>query len=161
MNNVQFEVDAEQVMKMFSEFDQKQRKQVFRTAMNKALGIVKKQTLANLRSVIEPDKIDYKDEWGNSFKNGITTKVYRNNKSGVIHIMKNFKMRFFELGTKVRYAETWRGKKLKKERKTGQIKAHHFFSNAKKQTETQVFDSIEKLLTDSIRRINNKYKGKK
>lgn len=161
MNNAQFEVDIEQVMKMFSEFDKKQRKQVFRSAVSKGLNIVKKQTLSNLRSVIEPDKIDFKDEWGNSFKNGIVTKVYRNGKSGVIHIMKNFKMRFFELGTKVRYAETWRGKKLKKERKTGQIKAHHFFTKAKQQTEKQVFDSIEQLLTDSIKRINNKYKGKK
>lgn len=159
--SVEFNVDIEQVMKMFSEFDKKERKQVFRSAVNKSLGIVKKQTLANLRNVIEPDKIDWKDDYGNSFKNGITTKVYKDNKSGVIHIMKNFKMRFFELGTKVRYAETWRGKKLKKERKTGQIKAHHFFSNAKKQTEIQVFDSIEQLLTDSIKRINNKYKGKK
>lgn len=79
---------------------------------------------------------------------------------GTIHIMKNFKMKFFELGTKVRYARTWNGKPLKKERKTGQIKAHYFFKKAKQQTEKQVFSQIEKNLTDSIRRINNKYKGK-
>lgn len=158
--SVEFNVDIEQVMKMFSEFDKKERKQVFRSAVNKSLGIVKKQTLANLRNVIEPDKIDWKDDYGNSFKNGITTKVYKDNKSGVIHILKNFKMKFFEMGTKVRYATTWRGQQLKKERKTGQIKAYHYFSDAKKQTESQVFTAIEKLLTDSIKKINNKkYKG--
>lgn len=161
MSKVQFEVDIEQVLKMFSEFSQKQRKKVFRSAVSKGLNIVKKQTLSNLRNVIEPDKIDFKDKWGNSFKNGIVTKVYRSSKRGVIHILKNFKMRFFEVGTDIRYAKTWRGKKLKKERKTGQIKAYHYFTNAKKQTEQMVFDSIEQLLTDSIKRINNKYKGKK
>lgn len=161
MSKVEFEVDTQQVLKMFSEFNSKQRKQVYRSAVNKGLQIVKKQTLSNLRNVIEPDKIDFKDEWGNSFKNGITTRVYRNAKSGIIHIMKNFKMRFFELGTDERHAHTWRGRELKKSRYTGKIKAYHFFSDAKKQTEQKVFDSIEQLLTDSIKRINNKYKGKK
>ena len=61
MSNAQFEVDIEQVMKMFSEFDKKQRKQVFRSAVSKGLNIVKKQTLSNLQGVIEPDKIDFKE----------------------------------------------------------------------------------------------------
>lgn len=161
MNNVQFEVDIDQVMKMFSEFDAKQRKKVYRSAVSKGLNIVKKQTISNLQSVINPQKINEKDKWGNSFKSGIVTKVYRSAKSGVIHIMKNFKMKFFELGTDVRYAKTWNGRKLKKTRYTGSIKAHGFFTKAKQQTESTVFSSIEKLLVDAINKINNKYKGKK
>lgn len=75
-----FEVDIEQVMKMFNEFNKKERKQVFRSTVKKGLNTVKKQVLVNLRSVIEPDKIDYKDAWGNSFKNGVVTKVFRHGK---------------------------------------------------------------------------------
>lgn len=161
MNNVQFEVDTEQVLKMFSEFDAKQRKKVYRSAVSKGLNIVKKQTLSNLKGVINPQKINTKDKWGNSFKNGIVVKVYRSAKSGVIHIMKNFKMKFFELGTDARFTKTWRGKKLKKERYTGSINAEGFFKKAKQQTESIVFSSIEQILSDSIRKINNKYNGKK
>lgn len=152
---------------MLGEFDQKERKQVFRTATKNALNIVKKQALLNLRSVIKPTKINQKDKWGNSFRNGITIKVKKNNKEGVIHIMKNFKMKFFQLGTKARYTKTWKGKPLKKKRYTGGIGLSrkdggatklHFFTDAIKAKKSEVFASIDKLLTQSIVRINNKHK---
>ena len=156
--NDKFEVDASKVLAMLNEFSKNERKQVFRSATRNALNIVKKQALQNLRSVIAPNEINKKDKWGNSFRNGITIKVKRNNKEGVIHIMKNFKMKFFEMGTKQRYTKTWRGKPLRKKRFTGTIKASHFFTNSIKTKESEVFASIDKLLTQSIVRINNKHK---
>lgn len=154
-------IDIEQVMRMFSEFDAKKRKRVYRQATSKALNIVKKQTITNLKKVTS--KIDKKDKWGNTLRKGITTKVYRDNKSGVIHILKNFKLKFFELGTKERYniaKGSRRTGKLKKKRYTGRIQSYKFFTNAINSKRTEVFSSIDKLLSDSIKKINDKYKGK-
>lgn len=158
MNNI--EIDASQVEAMFSEFDSKKRKNVYRTATRNALNIIKKETLSNLKGIIRPRMIGKKDKWGNSFRNGIVTKVYKDAKSGVIHIMKNFKMKFFEMGTKEREATTYNGKALYKNRRTGSIKASHFFKRAKENKEGEVFNSIDRLISESIKKINDKYKGK-
>ena len=156
----EIEIDASQVEKMFSELDFKKRKTVYRRATKNALDIVKKQALQNLKGVIKPSMIGKKDKWGNSFRTGIVTKVYNDSTSGVIHIMQNFKMKFFEMGTKARYATTHKGYSLRKSRYTGKIKASNFFSNARKQKESEVFNSIDRLITESIIKINNKYKGR-
>ena len=132
MNNSDFTINADEVLKMFSEFDARKRKSVYRSAINRGLGIVKKQASANLKSVIDSSKFNQIDKYGNSFKKGIKTKVYKDAKGGVIHIMSNFKVKFFELGTKSRRTKTWRGKALKKSRRTGSIKATHFFRGQQK-----------------------------
>lgn len=149
----EIEIDASQVLQMFSEFDLKQRKAVYRRATKNALNIVKKQALQNLRGVINPKMIGKKDKWGNSFRTSITTKVYKNGKSGVIHILKNFKLKFFELGTDERYR--------KNGGYTGKINKSEFFSRAKRSKEQEVFNSIDRLISESIKKINDKYKGKK
>ena len=162
MNNK--EVDTSQVLAMFAELDEKNQAKVYKNAVRQSLNIVKKQTLINLAGVINPEKIGKKDKWGNSFRSGVTIKVYKSGKSGVIHIMKNFKMKFFELGTEKRYRKCKGLLKRLKYRKskekygyTGQIKGKHFFRNAQQQTETKVFSSIDSIVTKNIQRINKKY----
>lgn len=61
-------IDIEQVMKMFSEFDTKKRKRVYRQATTKALNIVKKQTITNLKKVT--NKIDKKRQVGQCLAQG-------------------------------------------------------------------------------------------
>ena len=166
MNNK--EVDTSEVLAMFAELDEKHQLKVYQSAVRQSLNIVKRQTISNLAGVINPDKIGKKDKWGNSFRSGITVKVYKSGKSGVIHILKNFKMKFFELGTEKRYRKCKGILKRLKYRKskdkygyTGYIKGKHFFSNAQSQTEQQVFASIDNIVSKNIKRINNKYnKGK-
>lgn len=160
MNNAEFIVDDKQVLDMFKEFDSKERKAVFRNAIRNALNIIKKQTLANLKTVINPTMMRKKDKWGNSFANGVTVKVYKGNKQGVIHIMKNFKLKWFETGTEERKVKTFRGKTLKKQRRTGKIDASHFFKRARDAKESEALQSIDRLLSESVRKINDKHKGK-
>jgi hypothetical protein len=153
MSKNDLEIDASEVLAMYSELDIKKRKAVYRRATKNALNIVKKQALQNLRGVINPAMMGKKDKWGNSFRTGITTKVYRSGKSGVIHIMKNFKLKFFELGTEDRYRKSGAY--------TGKISKSEFFSRAKRSKEQEVFNSIDRLISESIKRINDKHKGKK
>lgn len=154
-------IDIKAVMRMFSEFDAKKRKKTYRQATQRALNIIKKQAVSNLRKVTS--KIDKKDQWNMTLRKGIATKVYKSADSGVIHILKNFKLKFFEMGTNVRYniaKGSRKTGKLKKKRYTGRISPSHFFTNAINEKRTEVFSSIEMLLSESIRKINDKHKGK-
>ena len=148
----QFEIDTSEVEKMFSEFDGRKRKAVYRRATKDALNIVKKETLQNLKGEINPKMFSKKDKWGNSFRTGVVVKVGKSGKTGVIHIMKNFKLRFYELGTQYRYH--------KNGRYIGRIRKTRFFTRAKQSKEREVFNSINRLISDSIKRINEKYNNR-
>lgn len=154
--NVGITIDGRQVLKMFNEFNGKDMKKAMHTAIAKSLNIAKKQALIELANHVEQDKITFPDQWGNTLKKGIRTKVFRSKKAGIIHIKGNFKLKFFEGGTKVRYNKTWRGKELKKNRKTGHIKQTNFFSKALQATEKQIFDNIHLELANAIKKIKDR-----
>lgn len=156
MNNEECTIDIRNVIKMFAEFDERLRKKTFKTALTKSANILKKQALSNLSSIVKD--VNKVDKWGNSFKKGITVKVSKKGMAAKVHIMKNFKLKFFELGTDERETTTFRRKKLKKVRYTGKIKAYKFFTLAQQQAERQCFDSLQQHLIDVITRINKKGK---
>ena len=66
-----------------------------------------------------------------------------------------FRLRFFECGTKVRYAKTYKGKALEKPHKTGAIRAYHFFSKAIESSDTEVQNAISKTLVKYTDKWNN------
>lgn len=144
------------IEKMFNSFDKKLRRKTFRTVLRNSSNILRKQTISNLKKVVK--NIDKKDKWGNTLRKGIKTKYAKDLSSATVHILANFKLKFFEMGTNIRYNKTVGRIKLKKRRYTGSIKASHFFTNAKKQTERQIFNAIDKQLEQTIIQINNKYK---
>lgn len=156
MNEQECTINIEQVIKMFAEFDEKLRKKTFKTALTKSANILKKQAITNLSAIVKD--VNKVDKWGNSFKKGITVKVSKKGMAAKVHIMKNFKLKFFELGTTERQTTTFRRKKLKKERNTGSIKAYKFFTLAQTQVEKQCFDSLQQHLIDVITKINKKKK---
>lgn len=154
-------VNIEEVMRMFREFDRRKINRTYKQATQKALGIIRQEVVANLRKVTK--KINRKDKWGMTLRKGIVTNVYRDNKSGVIHIMKNFKLKFFELGTKDRFNIAKGSRKtgrLKKKRYTGKITASHFFLNAVNAKKTEAYRNMEQLIIESIQKINKKYSKK-
>lgn len=158
MNNYDFDIDTKNVTDMFNEFDKRMRKKTLVSVLRKSAQILRKQTISNLKSVVK--RIDTKDKWNNTLRKGIKISVAKNSESVKVHLMGNFKLKWFEMGTQPRYAKIFRRKPLKKPRFTGTIKQYNFFKRAKEQTETQVFDSIEENLTTIIKQINEKYKNK-
>lgn len=159
-DNAEFQLDVEPVMKMFGEFDWKERRTFFRRLFTKSLGIMKKQAIHNLSNAVEQDKITFKDQYGNTLAKGIRITTYRKVKGARIDILGNFKLKFFELGTKDRYQEYNRRKPkkqpLKKDRYTGSIKPSHFFTSARSQTQGQILSDLEKNMIKIIQQINKK-----
>ena len=155
-NNVT--TDASKILAMFNEFSSKERKQSLRNALRKAALILRKKTVENLKNEVKD--VNSKNGWnGKSLQSGVRIVINKkNNTEAKVHILGDFRLKFFELGTKIRYAIKRKGKQLSKQANRGQIVASHFFVSAKKQSEQQVFDTIEKVLSDSIIKINNKHK---
>nr|DAJ23582.1 MAG TPA: hypothetical protein [Caudoviricetes sp.] len=153
----EFTVDAKQVIAMFNEFNAKLKKKTFTTALRKAANILRKQTITNLRQVVKRTRS--KNRWnGKTLESGVRIKIAKSAQAAKVHIMSDFRLKFFEMGTADRQVTKAKGKRLKKTRYTGKIDAKRFFQKAKQTTETQVFNSIEQHLIDVIKKINEKYK---
>ena len=152
-------IKKDDILKLFNEFDEKLRKRTFRTALRKSASILRNQAIKNLKAKVS--NIDRRDRWGNTLRRGIVIKIFKNLMGATVHILGNFKLKFFELGTKERFAKKLGRKRLKKPRYTGRIDATHFFENAKDQTQIQVFGSLDDVISQSVKKINDKYKSKK
>ena len=169
MNNI--EVDNHAVLAMFAELDEKRRKQVYRSTLTASAAILVKQTKSNLRSVVSRTRT--KNRWnGKTLESGVKKKISRDAKEAKVHIMGDFRLKFFEKGTKDRHTK---GRKIKgsyyvggrkyksrtgKGGNRGRIAANYFFRAAKQATERQIFDEMDNTISRFIQKINEKYKGK-
>lgn len=157
-NQAKFDIDAKEVIRMLGNLDSKLRKKAYRDGIRKSLVIVRKAAISRLRSVVGKGASRRKDNYGKTLESGIRYKVYKDASGGNVNILGNYKLKFFEIGTKDRYNRRKKttGKWLKKHRYVGHIKATHFFQQATDSKEKEVFNTLEKNIADAIRKINNK-----
>ncbi len=149
MNNV----DARQVLQMFAALDSKRQKKAHRTALRKATGILVRETRKNFRKVVKNPNA--RNRWnGKTFSSGIKSKVNKEATEGKVHIMGDFRLKFFEMGTKTRY------KKRTNRPSTGSIKASYFFKKAREAKESEISNSMNDIITKSILRVNGQFKGR-
>ena len=143
-------VDAKQVIQMFRDLDHREQKKVYKTALRKAAGILIKETRSNLRNIVKGKITNKKKDYKRTLSTGIRSSVDREGTQASVHIMGEYRLKWFEKGTNLR--------RTNKGYNRGAMKAHYFFRDAQRSTEKEVFSSIERLITDSIIRINNKHK---
>lgn len=74
-----------------------------------------------------------------------------------VHILGDFMMKWFELGTGERYTK---GRSLKKIRKTGSVKGRYLFKQAQDLTEKRIFSTIQQNMEKEIIRQANKQRKK-
>ncbi|KKB55552.1 hypothetical protein [Parabacteroides gordonii] len=145
-------VDAKQVLQMFAELDSKRQKKVHRDALKKATGILLKEVRKNFRTVVK--KPNSRNRWnGKTFSSGIKSSINKEVTEGKVHILGDFRLKFFELGTKVRYKRTVRAT-------TGKITASYFFKRAREAKETEISSSMNNIITQSIQKVNEKFRGR-
>lgn len=146
-----FDIDTTQFKIILDRLTPKEYKTAFRKSIREALNILRKKAIANLKGVTT--KIDKKDQYNNTLRKGIQLKVYPEDLEGIVHIMGNFKLKWFQNGTVDRYAKRYRGKPMKRKRFTGKIDASKFFTNAKSQTESAVFNKLNERIQQNIIKI--------
>lgn len=146
------EVDSRNVLKMFAELSNKNQKKVHRIALAKALSILVKEARSTLKGVIRKSIYSKSKKTGKSLASGIKYRINKEATEGKAHILGDFRLKFFELGTKERYR--------KRGGKTGTIKASYFFRTARQNKESEISSSMNNIISESIKRVNGKFKNR-
>ena len=115
------------------------------------------------------------NKWnGKKMEQGIKYKVARDVRSVKIHLLGDFRLKFFEMGTKDRYTKGhkitgsyWsrgagRGRKylvrVGKGGYRGAIDSSRFFAKSKSETESLIFDQMDSRISRNVIKVNEKYK---
>lgn len=161
MNNI--EVDARQVTSMFANLTSKQQRRVYRNALRRGANILVGETKRQLRQTLGR-AVSSKNWWnGKTLISGIKSNA--NEKEAKVHIMGDFRLKFFELGTRVRRTTgsntaSVKGRNpIRRQRvatNRGRINALYFFRTAKANKEREIFDNMDNLISQSIQRIANR-----
>ena len=138
MNNI--EVDAREVNAALAGLRNSNIKSSYRAAIKRALNKVKKETVKNLR-------LKHKSK---DMSKGVKVTVKKSGDEGKVHIMGDYRLKWFEKGTKKR--------KTKKGYNRGKIEEERFFDKARTAKESEVFDGLE---TDIKKEILKRWERKK
>ena len=149
-------VDDKEVIQALSRLSFKQMNKAYREGMKKALDPILKQTKINLRnSGIRNVNKPYIGKNGKKYPSmiqGVKTSVYigdTEDSYGKVHIMKEFRLKWFEKGTNIR--------KTSKGWNRGSIKPKWFFASAVSQKSKQAAESLDENIRQSIlKAFNNK-----
>ena len=157
------EFDDSQVLNLFAALSGKDQTKAMKTALRKAAQILIRKTKSNLKNIVK-NSTKKSTKYGKSLQSGIKARVNKDGTEAKVHIMGDFRPKFFESGTKDRYTRGhkitgYEGRHLKRSGKggfRGVITGKNFFKSAQKESESQVFSSIDNLLSESIQKIASK-----
>ena len=148
-------VDDKEVIKALSNLSFKQMNRAYRNGMKKSLDPILKQTKQNLRnSGIRNVNKPYIGKNGKkyiSMLQGVKTSVYigdTEDSYGKVHIMKEFRLKWFEKGTSIR--------KTRKGYNRGSIKPKWFFATAVRQRQNEAVNNLDENIRNSIIQAWNK-----
>lgn len=145
-------VDAGEVLRLFADLDGKRQKKVHRDALRSATGMLVKEARRNFRTAVR--KPNARNSWnGKTFSSGIKSSVDREATEGKVHIMGDFRLKFFELGTRER-------RKRKSGARTGRIAAHYFFRRARLSKEAEISALMNGIIEKAILKAYAKHKNR-
>lgn len=170
-------VDDKKVLAMFGEFNETNRKRVFRSTLQQSASILVRQTKKNLRTIETNGgrlRVNTPNRWdGKKMEQGIKSVMARDVRSVKVHLLGDFRLKFFEMGTKDRYTKGhritgsyWsrgagRGRKylvrVGKGGYRGAIESSRFFAKSKTETESRIFREMDDRFSRNIIRVNEKY----
>ena len=156
MNNVQ--IDKSQVTKLFDALSADKRTTILTKALKKGAKVLQDNTKQQLRTKLGAGATSGQ-KYGKSLESGIKLKSDGYGEISV-HIMGDFRLKFFEKGTKQRRTKGhkitgYAGRRLKRSGKggnRGSIKGLYFFKSAR-QNEGQINEVISKSITETLKRV--------
>ena len=147
--DVGISVDDKEVIKSLSKLSFKQMNKAYREGLKKALNPILSQPKINFKTsgltTVNKPYVGKTSKQYFSMLQGIKTSVYvgdTEDSYGKVHIMKEFRLKFFEKGTKFR--------KTDKGYKRGSIKPKWFFENAMNQRSREAASSLDENISKSI-----------
>lgn len=155
MSSGDIRVDDREVIQALARMSFKSMNKAYRQGMKKALDPILKQTKVNLRSSgIRNVNKPYIGKNGKKYKSmlqGVKTSVYMGDTEdsyGKVHIMGEFRLKWFEKGTNVR--------QTRKGWNRGSITPKWFFRSAVSQKGKEAVDNLDENIRESILKAFNK-----
>lgn len=150
MSKIKVEIDDSQVQAVFKALNIKNQKKTLMGGIRKSAQILINRTKALIKSSLhnttKPNRFN-----GKKMVNGVKFKADREKLEGKVHIMGDFRLKFFEKGTVERFTRGKKGfRSGRKGHSTGAIKSIGFFKQAKADTEQQVFSILTANIKESI-----------
>ena len=143
------EVDNKKVLNLFANLSSKKQTKVYKQALTKATNILVKETRNELKKGVKNINTVHTSSSGKySLSRGIQRKVWKNGEGATVTILGDYRLKFFENGTKIR--------KTRKGYNRGTIKAQHFFDRAKQNKAKDIQKQLNDLITNSINKIAKK-----
>ena len=149
MNSGDIRVDDKEVIQALYRLSWRQMNKAYKEGMKTALDPILKQTKANLRkSGIKNVNKPYIGKNGKRYKSmmqGVKSSVYIGNTEdsfGKVHIMKEFRLKWFEKGTSIRKTSNGYDR--------GSIKPKWFFRTAVDQRSEEAAKSLDENIRNSI-----------
>lgn len=161
MNNI--EVDKESVrelQKKLSQLSSKNQKKAYREALREGGRIIGNKAKYYLRAVT--DAANHKNWWdGKTLASGIVVRVNRDITAATISILRDFRLKFFQDGTKQRTTlgrktDAGRSIRIKTNKRIaaganrGRIKPTNFFIKAQESTEKNVKELLDRSISKAI-----------
>lgn len=177
-------LDDKEVIAMLDRLNGPEVKKAAIEALRKGGNVLKKQTDANFKAtgirMKTRNKVTIKKKDGKKktkIRRIATVKVIKKDLMVKVHIMSDYRVKWFEKGTTERHTKGYsyrnNSNKVRKKvgrwgfvynrkgkgRRTGRIGAKWFFRDAQSQTESKIFNDINKYLSSAIVKIANKKGG--
>ena len=149
MNNVQ--IDDKGVMNLFNSLDEVSSKRILLEALKKAGKELQEETKSNLKARLG-NKATSPNRWnGKTLESGIRLKADKDYTEVAVNIMGDFRLKFFEKGTKDRFTKKgfYRGKMG--ENKEGASNYRNFFKDARNR---DLSGTITHSINQSLKRIS-------
>ena len=154
-NNI---TDSSQIDKLLDNLGKENRNRIIFNALKEGAKVLKEQTLQQLESKVRSNT---PNRWnGKTMAQGVNLKADKGISEVMVSIMGDFRLKFFENGTKERYTKPQKNNYLashtlkkgsEKGRYTGAIKTIHFFRSARENEEPideAIKRSLDKQLND-------------
>lgn len=165
MNNA--EIDSREVLNLFSNLSSKKQYSVYRKALTDGAKILQSEGKRKLKAKIGR-AASHKNWWnGKTLQAGIKVSPQKDvEKDGVkVHIMGDFRLKFFEMGTSGRHT-TGRHSgavkghtpsyRIRKPHYTGRMRRTDFFASAQSAKEKEIFDKMDSLILKNIEKVASK-----
>ena len=166
------EVDLKQAVGMLMELKGKDFEKVYRSAVRSGANVLKRETdkLYATRTKLSQREIKPTKKGKKPIKPG-QAKVTFDRYTGIVkvHILKDYMMKWFEMGTKTRVVKRARTTLVKnrkgksfilrhkpKSRFVGYIRPTNLFKEANQRVEKEVYQAIGRRIMKVIKKINNK-----
>ena len=146
MNYTDFEVQSREVDEFLNEIgDEEKTRQILLDGLKAGAMVLRDRTRESFRSKLG-EGASHSSPYlgGKPFYEGVRMIVDKSYNEAIVSIMKDYRMRFYENGTKDRVT--------KKGYKRGRITAKHFFQEARSSSESEIYDAISNGIDIAMRK---------